>query len=109
MTGILLLIPILFPVIAGLPVFRMQNAKTRRIYISIILIINAALVCTLAFIPDLSLNLWTISDTMLIAFKQDGVAKFFAVIMSIIWMLVAFFAYEYIHHEGRESLFLFRG
>ena len=106
MTGILLLIPILFPVIAGLPVFRMQNAKTRRIYISIILIINAALVCTLAFIPDLSLNLWTISDTMLIAFKQDGVAKFFAVIMSIIWMLVAFFAYEYIHHEGRESLFL---
>jgi len=104
--GWILLIPIIFPVIAGLFVFRTKTRKSMRSLVSAIVIINAALVIGLAFIPDLSFDVWSISDTMLITFKQDVMSKFFAVLVSAIWVLVAFFAYEYITHEGKESLFL---
>ncbi len=106
MIGWILLIPIIFPVIAGLFVFRTKTRKSMRSLVSAIVIINAALVIGLAFIPDLSFDVWSISDTMLITFKQDVMSKFFAVLVSAIWVLVAFFAYEYITHEGKESLFL---
>ena len=106
MIGWILLIPIIFPVIAGLFVFRTKSRKTMRSVVSAIVIINAALVIAFAFIPDLKFDVWSISDTMLITFRQDVMSKFFACLISAIWVLVAFFAYEYITHEGKESLFL---
>ena len=106
MIGILLLIPILFPVFAGLAVFPMENRKTMRTFVSIIVIINAAVVYGLAFIPDAELEVWNIADTMVVRFHQDGMSKFFACLIASIWVLVAFFAYEYITHEGDESKFL---
>lgn len=106
MAGVTLLIPILLPVIAGLFVFPMKDAKARKTLISIVLIANAAIVCGLAFTDGLSLQLWTIADNMIVGFQLDSISKFFACLMAIIWMLVAFFAYEYIQHEGDESRFL---
>ena len=106
MIGWILLIPIIFPVIAGLFVFRTKTRKSMRSLVSAIVLINAGIVIGLAFIPDLTFDVWNISDTMLITFKQDMMSKFFAVLVSAIWVLVAFFAYEYITHEGKEALFL---
>ena len=74
--------------------------------VSAIVLINAGIVFALAFIPDLQFDVWNISDTMLITFRQDAMSKFFACLVSAIWVLVAFFAYEYITHEGKEALFL---
>ena len=42
--GILLLIPILFPMLAGIPVFWIHDKKIRRIYVSIMVVINALIV-----------------------------------------------------------------
>lgn len=90
MAGVTLLIPILLPVIAGLFVFPMKDAKARKTLISIVLIANAAIVCGLAFTDGLSLQLWTIADNMIVGFQLDSISKFFACLMAIIWMLVAF-------------------
>ena len=106
MIGILLLIPILFPVLAGLAVFPVKDRKTLRTLVSVIVIINAAVVYGLAFIPDADLEVWNIADTMVVTFHQDSMSKFFACLIASIWVLVAFFAYEYITHEGDESKFL---
>ncbi len=106
MIGILLLIPILFPVLAGIAVFPMKNTKSRRAYVSAIVVINALIVYGIAFIPDCGFNAWSIADTMLITFHQDGMGKFFACLIATIWMLVTFFAFEYITHEGDESRYL---
>ena len=106
MIGILLLIPILFPVLAGIAVFPMKNTKSRRAYVSAIVVINALIVYGIAFIPDCGFNAWSIADTMLITFHQDGMGKFFACLIATIWMLVTFFAFEYITHEGDESRYI---
>ena len=106
MLGWLLLLPIIFPVVAGLFVFRIQNRKTMRTLVSVIVLINAGLVYAIAFAPDITFNVWSISDTMLITFHQDAMSRFFACTVASIWVLVVFFAFEYITHEGKEALFL---
>ena len=42
--GILLLIPILFPILAGAVVFFLRDRKVRRIYISAVVVIDALMV-----------------------------------------------------------------
>lgn len=104
--GILLLIPILFPILAGIPVFWIHNSKTRRIYVSIIVVINALMVYGFAFLPDTSLSVWTITDNLAIKFQMDGISRFFSCLIASIWALVTFYAYEYIQHEGAEERYL---
>lgn len=104
--GILLLIPILFPILAGVAVFFLHNRKARRIYISAVVIIDALMVYALAFLPDTSITVWTISGSLSIGFQLDGIARFFSCLIVSVWALVAFFAFEYITHEGNEERFL---
>lgn len=104
--GILLLIPILFPILAGAAVFFLHDRKIRRAYISAVVIIDALMVYALAFLPDITLTVWTISGNLSVGFQLDGIARFFACLIVTVWALVAFFAFEYITHEGNEERFL---
>ena len=60
--GVLLLIPILFPLLAGIPVFRLRDRKIRRVYVSVVVVVNALLVYGLAFLPDVGVSVWTITE-----------------------------------------------
>lgn len=105
--GILLLIPILFPILAGAVVFFLRDRKVRRIYISAVVVIDALMVYALAaFVPDTTLTVWTISGSLEVGFQLDGLARFFSCLIVSVWALVAFFAFEYITHEGKEERFL---
>lgn len=104
--GILLLIPILFPILAGIPVFWIHNSKTRRIYVSVIVVVNALMVYGFAFLPDTSLSVWTITENLAIKFQMDGISRFFSCLIASVWALVTFYAYEYIQHEGAEERYL---
>lgn len=104
--GILLLIPMLLPVLAGIPVFWIHNSKTRRIYVSAVVVINALIVYGFAFLPDTSLNIWTITDNLAVKFQQDGLSRFFSCLIASVWALVTFYAFEYIQHEGAEERYL---
>nr|MCR5447986.1 hypothetical protein [Solobacterium sp.] len=104
--GALLMIPILFPIVFGFPVFFLHDRKIRRIYISVIVIINALMVYALAFMPDTSFTLWTISGNITMGYQIDGVSRIFSCLIASVWALVAFFAFEYITHEGNEERFL---
>ena len=104
--GYLLLIPIVFPLLAGVPVFFIKERKARRILISAVVIIDALMVYALAFMPDTSFTLWTISGSLEIMFQIDGISRFFSCLIVSVWALVAFFAFEYITHEDNEARFL---
>lgn len=104
--GILLLIPILFPMLAGIPVFWIHDKKIRRIYVSIMVVINALIVYGFAFLPDTSLTVWTITDNLAVKFQQDGLSRFFSCLIASVWALVTFYAFEYIQHEGAEERYL---
>lgn len=104
--GILLLIPILFPILAGVAVFFLKDRKVRRGYISAVVIIDALMVYAIAFLPDTDLTVWTISGSLSIGFQLDGLSRFFSCLIVSVWALVAFFAFEYITHEEKEEKFL---
>lgn len=55
--------------------------------------------------PDLSLRIWDLGGSIAIYLRLDAMGRFFLCLVSGIWTLVAFFAYEYMQHEGREERF----
>ena len=49
--------------------------------------------------------MWTITENLSITFYMDGMARFFSCLIASVWALVAFYAFEYIQHEGAEERF----
>ncbi len=103
-----LLLPILLPVAGGLLMFcfkGFENRKVRNIYVAAVLAICTAVTLTVDFSVDGSLTLWKITDTASITLKADGLTRFFAVLMSIMWTVVGVYAFDYMKHEEHETRF----
>lgn len=56
--SIVLLLPILLPLIGGLVVFRLRDAKARRIAVSACVLCTLVSAVGVSFLPDLSLRIW---------------------------------------------------
>jgi multicomponent Na+:H+ antiporter subunit D len=54
---------------------------------------------------DFSFALIKLTPSLTIYFANDGISKFFALIISIIWIIVAIYSYEYLKHEANERKF----
>ncbi|MBR4342662.1 MAG: proton-conducting membrane transporter [Lachnospiraceae bacterium] len=103
-----LLLPILLPIAAGLLMFCIKGfdkRKIRNIYVGIILVISAAVTLITVFTSDGTLTLWNITENAAITLKADGLTRFFAVLMSIMWTVVGFYAFDYMKHEECEKRF----
>ena len=103
--SIVLLLPILLPLIGGLAVFCLHGAKTRRIAVSAVVLCTLASAVGVSFLPDLSLRIWELGGSIAIYLRLDAMSRFFLCLVSGIWTLVAFFAFEYMQHEGKEERF----
>ena len=105
--SIVLLLPILLPLAGGLVVFWLHDAKTRRIAVSAVVLGTLAAAVGVSCLPDVSLRIWELGGSIAIYLKLDAMGRFFLCLVSGIWTLVAFFAYEYMRHEGKEERFFF--
>ncbi len=114
--GIWILIPIFFPVIAGtillLPVCRERFAdgdsariKSLHTLVAAVLIIQAAATIYSAWFGADSLTLFELLKGIPIYFKVDDVSRLFVTVITIVWVLVGFYAFVYMKHEGRERQF----
>ena len=103
--NIVLLLPILLPLIAGLTVFWLHNPKIRRIVVSAAVLGTLFSAVGISFLPDLSLRIWDLGGSISIYLRMDNLSRFFLCLVSGIWTLAAFFAYEYMQHEGKEERF----
>ena len=102
--GIFLLIPILFPIVAGLVVFAINHRIARQIYVGTVLVLNAIAVFLISFLTETSsFTLWKFSDSLSITFRFDGVGKIFACLIAVIWTVACIYAFEYMKHEGKEK------
>ena len=102
--GIFLLIPILFPIVAGLVVFAINHRIARQIYVGTVLVLNAIAVFLISFLTETSsFTLWKFSDSLSITFRCDGVGKIFACLIAVIWTVACIYAFEYMKHEGKEK------
>lgn len=106
--NLFILIPILFPVIAGFCILASgceDNKKIHRAAISCVCL-NAifAWACIL-FAKDTSIEVTSFLDNFVLAFRLDGFSRIFAGMVSILWIFTTVYSFEYMRHEGMERKF----
>lgn len=102
----LLILPVLVPVIGGIFVFRQTNEPLRNRMVLALAGITAALAVALCLLPERSVTLLTIQGALQLCLRNDGLAKFFMALVSLIWIPVAVFSFPYLKHAGGERQFL---
>ncbi len=101
----ILLIPVLFPILAGLAIPFLKMEKQRNLWVFAVMALNTILVFAISLGKEPALTLWHINDRLSVAFHADGLARFFACLICVIWFLVAIFSLEYMKHEKNPEWF----
>jgi len=114
--GIWILIPVFLPVIAGvlllLPVKQedvgdsSKESLTRlHTVTAVVLVVSAVLALLAAWSGDNSYTWFELMEGIPIYFQVDDVSRLFVTVFSIAWVLVCFYAFTYMEHEGKERRF----
>lgn len=101
---VLLLFPMILPFIFGLIIGLQREEKRRNGIVFLAMAVEAVLVWYLCT-GEHSFLLWQITDRLSLAYRTDGLAKFFACLISTIWLLAAVFSMEYMKHEHKPARF----
>lgn len=103
-----LFIPILFPIVAGASafLFRFRSRKILYCYSFAVVTLNSLCVALLLFAqPDGIFTLIHITDELSLAFQIDGLGTVFAALVAFLWPLATLYAFEYMKHEERHTMF----
>lgn len=101
-----LLLPILLPIFGGAVIFTIKDDKLRRTLCSgvTVLAVMSAASCALVSETE-SVTLLRLSDTLSLSFGVDSLSRFFLLLVAFVFLLVLFYGYGYMKHEGGESRF----
>lgn len=107
MNQVILMAVILLPLTAGvlLPVLKPKSRKVRLSYVLTTLILEAGLVTWLLLQEQAELAVFSMTQTLTVAFRMDGVSRLFLLIASYGYLFAGIFAVRYMEHEGRENGF----
>ena len=103
---LLLLLPICFPILAGIALLLKKEFGNRRallVYVGTALLVTGALAFGAIFAGGDGVTLFWLTETLPVSFKIDVLGGFFASVVSIAWILAGFFSFEYMRHETREK------
>lgn len=105
----LLLLPVVFPILAGVLLFllKIKNWKTRAIYVISASAVNSLFIFLLTFLlgETESFTIFKITETMPIQIAFDGLGRVFACLVAFLWPLACSYAVQYMKHEGKENTF----
>ena len=107
-SALLVIFPIAFPLFAGtaLLAFPIRSQRRRHVYAASVPIVNALLLfAALLWGGDGSFTLWRVTDSLTLTFRMDALARTFAVLVSVIWPPVTFYAFEYLKRRPPEERF----
>lgn len=102
----MILIAILFPIFWGLGILLRPEFKNRRnlvLTVAVGVIITAMFAFRLVFGGEMEILLFSLGKNMNVYFKVDKLGRLFAAIVSIVWVLAGFYAFEYMKHEKEEK------
>lgn len=102
----MILIAILFPIFWGLGILLRPEFKNRRnlvLTVVVGVIITAMFAFRLVFGGEMEILLFSLGKNMNVYFKVDKLGRLFAAIVSIVWVLAGFYAFEYMKHEKEEK------
>ena len=101
-----LLIPVLFPVLAGIAlacVPALKEKKPRQMFVAAVLVLNLVFLCVQLTGGDKELLLFKMSEKLPVFFKTDGLSKLFTMLVSVMWIMSGIFSFEYMNHEKNHT------
>ncbi|NLK36731.1 MAG: proton-conducting membrane transporter [Epulopiscium sp.] len=107
-SSFIMLLPIVFPIIVGLGLLtvKFKERKKREFWVSAVIILNALIALAVIFYgPKEMFTAFRFSDRLSLAFRVDGLAAVFGAMVSVLWIITTFYAFEYMKHEGKEDRF----
>lgn len=104
----LILLPVLLSLIFGLSIsfkkFK-NDAQIANFAIFSTCIISLSVFLSLFLCYNTQITLVTISDTLNLSFKIDGLSVIFSLMVSVLWPIATFYAKTYMTHEGKFKRF----
>lgn len=100
----LLLVPVLLPLLGGLPVFKMNNRPSRRLYVTAVLVLELAALLMVDWQGG-TLEVLRLWGGARIVLGTDAVGRLFALLVAALWLIVSVFADEYMTHEHNQARF----
>ncbi len=108
MTNLLLVLPILFPLIAGALVaaLNFKDSKPRQIYVETVTVINSLIIGALIIAhPTGSLTMLQLTPSIQLVLRMDGLTMAFAGMLACLWPLASLYAFEYMEGEHKQNMF----
>ena len=104
--AVMITIAIFFPILCGIglllaPEFKKRNVLT--FLTGMVLVLTAALSFLIIFGGEKELVLLSLGENMEILFRIDNVGRLFALVVTVVWLLAGFYAFEYMKHEKEEK------
>jgi len=91
---------------AVLPLMKFSGDRDKRQkYVGSVVVANLFLVLLAVGLGDLELKNFEITSFVYMLLRIDDLARFFLVLASFLWLLVTFYSFEYIKHEGKDVRF----
>ena len=103
-----ILVPILLPILSGILIGFLKPLKkhpAQQMFLYIVLSLNAIAVVALVLQPEVSLELFRLTERLPILFKTDGLARVFCTLASLMFLLVGIYSPHYMDHEENKSRF----
>ncbi len=108
MEKIIMLLPLGVPILGTLLIANKKIIKDEYVtkFVAVTLFANFVLVLNSLFVnPRVQLHVLKVNDFLDVYFKIDQMTRVFALLASILWILTAFYAFEYMKHEQRTRQF----
>ena len=106
--NLLKLFPIFFPIVMGFILLKVKLDDRNKLYkvVATIISLNALVALFVIFKNDhQALVLFDFFVQLELVFRIDGLGTLFGTMVSILWVITTFYAFEYMKHEGQERKF----
>lgn len=103
-----LILPILYPILAGLILFLLPESveqKKKNRYVAFSLILTAMFAILVLIEPTYEIVLYHLNEDLSLMLKGDFLGKWFLFMLTVIWLCCGFFAFSYMDHENQSGSF----
>lgn len=101
----MMLTMLLLPALAALVLPFLKTKQDKHRCVTAALALEAVLAANALFLPERELVLFSMTETLTIALKLDGISKLFMAIAAFGFLLVGLYAFRYLEHEEKDDRF----
>ena len=101
----MMLTMILLPALGALGLLLIKSKQDKHRFITLTLALEAVLAANALLLPEREMVLFSMTETLTIALRLDGISKLFMVIAAFGFLLVGLYAFRYLEHEEKDDRF----